>query len=136
MAYYDALIARWATLNPGTTQQKLAQINAQVVASGPAQKLLVPPSDIINAIAPADFAALTDLDIQRLTLLLQGQVVDASQGTLIRAALANIFTGKATTLANFAALQAKYDTPSIPWWQANGYSSPISKDDASAAGLS
>jgi hypothetical protein len=37
MAYYDALIAKWATLTPATTAAKLAQLNASTtVVSVPA----------------------------------------------------------------------------------------------------
>jgi hypothetical protein len=32
MTYYDALVAKWATLAPGTTAQKLAAVNALTVA--------------------------------------------------------------------------------------------------------
>jgi hypothetical protein len=40
------------------------------------------------------------------------------------------------TLNNLAALVAPFDNPTIPWWQANGYTSPISQGDLDAAGLS
>lgn len=114
MAYYDALIAKWATLTPGTTAAKLAQINAITVA-GTAIKATLSPSRILNAIVFADLAALTQLQVTQLTLLLQGDSVDASTGTSIRTGIQALFSGKATTLANLGALVAPYDTPSIPW---------------------
>jgi hypothetical protein len=137
MAYYDALIAKWATLN-GTTAQKLAAVNALTVASP--QKALLTPSAILNAIVPSDLAALTSAQVAMLTLILQGATVDASAGTTIRAAAQNIFSGKATTLANLGALVAPYDNATIPWWQATvaqgggGLNSSVSNNDLVAAG--
>jgi hypothetical protein len=118
MAYYDALIAKWATLS-GTTASKLQQINALTVTlSGAPEKALLTPSQILNAIVPADLASLTTAQVALLTLLLQGSTVDASQGSTIRAAALAIFTGKTTTLQNLAALVDGFDKPAIPWWQA------------------
>lgn len=140
MATYDALIAKWATLTPGTTQAKLAQINALTVAFGSPQKAVIAPSAILNAILFADLAALTQLQVTQLTLLLQGDQIDASVGTSIRAGIVALFAGKAQTLANLGALVAPYDTPMVPWWQApvasngGGLSSPVSIADLAAAG--
>lgn len=132
MAYYDALKTQWATLT-GTTAQKLAAINAATVA-GPTQPALLTPSQILNACVPADIAALTTAQVTLLTLLLQGSLVDASMNTTIRAGVVAIFNGKTTTMSQLAALVAPYDSPSIPWWQSAGYSSPISTNDLVAAG--
>jgi len=41
MAYYDALIAKWAQAPAGTTQQKLDWVNAQTV-TGAAIPMKVP----------------------------------------------------------------------------------------------
>ncbi len=119
MAYYDALIAKWATLNPGPTQQKLDQINALTVAAGAAQKAILTPSQIINAIMPTDLAALTTAQVAFLTLVLQGAQVDASQGTTVRLAIQTIFQNKAQTLSQLGALVAPFDSPTIPWWKAS-----------------
>lgn len=120
MAYYDALIAKWATLTPGTTAQKLVQLNGLTVI-GAAQKAILNPSDILNAIAFADLAALTQLQVSQLTLLLAGSKIDASTGTSIRAGIQALFAGKTATLANLGALVAPFDSPNISWCQANGY---------------
>jgi hypothetical protein len=139
VAYYDALIAKWATLTPGTTTQKLAQLNGLTVV-GPVQKAILAPSAILNAIVFADLAALTQLQVTQLTLLLAGSEIDASIGTSIRAGVQALFAGKATTLANLGALVAAFDSPPIPWWQATvaqgggGLSSPVSSNDLLAAG--
>lgn len=135
MAYYDALIAKWATLTPGTTAAKLAQLNAVTVA-GSAQKALIAPSAVLNAIVFADLAALTALQVSQLTLLLQGGTIDASAGTSIRAGIQALFAGKTTTLANLGALVASFDSPTIPWGRANGYGDVITQNDLNGAGLS
>jgi hypothetical protein len=135
MAYYDALIAKWATLTPGTTAQKLVQINALTVAAS-AEKAMLTPSQILNACVPADLAALTTAQVTLLALLLSGASVDASVGTTVRAGVQAIFAGKTTTLTQLGALVAPFDNPTIPWWQANGYTSPIGVGDIGAAGLS
>lgn len=133
MAYYDALIAKWATLS-GTTAQKLAAINALTIAAP--QPAIVEATAIVNAIAPTDFAALTQLQVSQLTLILSGGTVNGSPGTTTRLAFQTIFAGKATTLANLAALVAPFDSATIPWWQANGYGAAISSYDVGLAGLS
>lgn len=135
MAYYDALVTKWATLSPGTTAAKLAQVNALTV-TGSAVKAVLPPSAILNAIVFSDLAALTQLQVTQLTLLLSGTDIDASAGTPIRAGIQALFAGKTTTLANLAALVAPFDSPSIPWWQSASYPRAFDLGDISAAGLS
>lgn len=139
--YYDALVAKWATLTPGTTVAKLAQINAATVA-GPPVKAMLSPSLILNAIVFADLAALTQLQVTQLTLLLAGSSVDASAGTSIRAGIQALFAGKTTTLNNLAALVAPYDSPAIPWATASlaagggGLVAMVQPSDLTQAGLS
>lgn len=149
MAYYDLLIAAWngATQPPtgvtgtglqagDTTAQKLVKVNAWTVAA-PAAKAILTPSAILNAIVPADLAALTSAQVAFLTLVLQGSTVDASQGTTVRAAIQTIFAGKTTTLSQLGALVAPFDTPPpIAWWKANGYPRAFDLGDIAAAGLS
>ena len=139
MAYYDSLVAKWATLTPGTTAQKLTQINALTVTL-PSISAILSPSKILNACVFADLAALTQLQLSQLTLLLAGSSVDASAGTPIRLGIQTLFAGKTTTLANLGALVAPYDAPAMLWWQATvaqgggGLSSPVSSTDLQAAG--
>ena len=143
MAYYTALIAKWATLTPGTTAQKLTQINTLTVQTAANGKAILAPSDILNAIVFADLAALTQLQVTQLTLLLQGSVVDASVGSSIRTGIQALFAGKTQTLANLSALVAPYDAPlTIPWWQATvaqgggGLIGQVGLGDCNNAGLS
>jgi hypothetical protein len=145
---YAPLVAAWngatqpptgttgAPLTGGmTTQQKIDTVNAWTV-TGPAQKAVLSPSAVLNAIVFADLAALTQLQVSQLTLLLAGNSVDASAGTSIRLGVQQLFVGKTQTLTNLGALVAPYDSPKIPWWQANGFAGPINANDAAAAGIS
>lgn len=148
MAYYDALVAAWngATQPPAgvtgtaitsgmTTAQKLAAVNGWTVANP--QKAILTPSAILNAVVPADLAALTSTQVAVFTLVLQGSTVDASIGTTVRAAVQTIFTGKTTTLSQLGALVAPYDNATQPWYQANGYgTAPLTLATVAAAGLS
>lgn len=141
MAYYDALIAKWATLTPGTTAAKLAQINAITVQIATHGVALLAPSSILNAIVFADLASLTQLQVSQLTLLLAGSAVDVSFGSSIRAGIVALFAGKTTTLAQLTALVASADAAvTAPWWQATvaqgggGLASPVSLADLAAAG--
>jgi hypothetical protein len=135
MAYFDALAAEWATLT-GTTAQKLATLNALVV-TGSSVPALLSPSAILNAIVPADLAALTATQVSFLTLVLQGSTVNASKGTTIRAAIQTIFAGKTTTLSQLGALVAPFDNPQVAWTLANGYGAPpLPLSVITAAGLS
>ncbi|MGX5831014.1 hypothetical protein [Mesorhizobium sp. 43Arga] len=56
MAYYDALISKWATLtSSGTTAAE--QVNAMTV-TGPAVPTIIPTYRICNLIVDSEFAAL------------------------------------------------------------------------------
>lgn len=140
MAYYDALITKWATLTPGTTAAKLAQINALAVATGVPAKAMLAPSAILNACVAADLASLTTAQVTLLTLLLQGSQVDASVGTTVRAGIVAVFTGKPTTISQLGSLVAPFDSPTLPWWQTpvaqsgGGLSGPVTQADLTAAG--
>jgi hypothetical protein len=141
MAYYTALVAKWATLNPGTTQQKLDQINAITVANGP-QPMIVPTYRIFNVIDPTEYLSLTAAAQARVNTVLSMGTVDGSPGTQVRAVLQSIFTGKPTTLNALASLAATFDASTQPWWKATvaqgggGLSSPVGLGDLQAAGLS
>ena len=151
MAYYTNLINAWngATQPPAgvtgqaltglTTAQKIAAVNAWTIA-GPAISPQIPVRNVIAVIVPADFLALTALQLQELQFLLQGgDVVFAPSGGTVRSVFGTIFSGKATTLANLSALVAQYDAPPIPWYSAaNGgaLNGAVSLTDTQAAGLS
>lgn len=118
MAYYDALVTKWGTLSPGTTDAKLAQINAITVA-GPVPAVIVPAYKIYNAIDPTEFVALTAGQQQRVRDILSMGTVDASSGTNVRAVLVSIFSNASgPTRIAFAAFLASIETVALPWWQA------------------
>ena len=147
MAFVDVLIAAWTNPTqppPGvirsaltglTTTQKLAAVNAWAVATP--KPALLDTSKIINAILPADFTALTALQLQQMQFLLQGRgIVDASPGTTIRAVFSTIFASKPTTLANLTALVAPFDNATTNWVAANGGPVPIGPAELIGTGLS
>lgn len=134
MAYYDAMIAKWATLT-GTTAEKLAALNASL-ATGPAIPMIVPTYKIYNLIVASEFTALSSSSQQLVRDILGLGEVDGSPGTQIRARMVSIFSSGTQTFANLAALSSGYDTPQIPWWQANGYNRPFDMGDVTAAGVS
>ncbi len=133
MAYYDALVAKWATLPPGTIAQKLANINAQTV-SGAAVAMVIPTFSIYNVIVPAEFTALNATQQQTLRDILGLGSVDVSSGTQARAVILSIFGAGTATRTALIALAAPYDAPLDLWWQANGYLAPINRNDLVAAG--
>lgn len=139
MAYYDALIAKWATLAPGTTAEKLAAINALTV-TGPAIPMIIKTHQIYNLIVASEFAALTAANQQLIRDILNMGEVDASPGTKVRAMVVARFPNGTATFTALAALAAKYDTPSIPWWQGTvaqgggGLTQPVYPSDLVAAG--
>lgn len=94
--------------------QIAAAVNAKTVSTPQLAMLNVP--DVVNAIQPADYTALTQLQLLQMQLLLGGAgTVNASPGTTIRAVFQSIFAGKATTLANLLALVSQYDNATTPW---------------------
>lgn len=115
MAYYDALVAKWATLAPGTTAAKLAQINALTV-TGAAIPMIVPSYEIYECIDAAEFTALSAANQTLVRDIVGMGTVNGSPGTKTRARMVALFTNASgpTRLA-LAALAAKYDTPQIPW---------------------
>lgn len=152
MAYYDALVAAWNSATqppPGVTGQalqagdttatKVGKVNGWSVANQ--QKALVPPSDVLNCILPADLNALTANQLTIINIYMQGTSIDVSSGSNIRAAFQTLFAGKTTTLQNFQNLVAPFDSAAFTWCQAHGYPfvsvtlGNLSVSDANNAGL-
>lgn len=140
MAYYDALLAKWPSVAGATTAAKLANLNAQTV-TGSAIPMVIPTYTIYNTIDPTEFGALSAANQQLIRDILGMGTVDASPGTSVRARIVAIFpTGTTRTALN--ALAAKYDSPSIPWWQGtiaqNGgaLNGVVNQSDLTANGLS
>lgn len=116
MVNYAALKAEIAlpTYNGMTDAQIIAAVNAKTVAAQQPAILNVP--DIINAIVPADFTALTQIQLSQMMLLLGGSgTVNASPGTTIHSVFQTIFTGKTATLNALAALVAPYNNATASW---------------------
>lgn len=152
MSYYDALIAKWATLT-GSTDEKLAAINSEMV-DGPKQD--VPVSAITGYLAlnlklapliayadspPAGAIAGSTLCARNLVAVFrlpQPPAFGTSDPTTydaLSAALDAIIADPLSglTQADGVALMALADTQ-ILWREANGYSTPISVYDLQQAG--
>lgn len=153
MSYYDALVAKWATLT-GTTDEKLAAINSEMVA-GPKQSVEVsavtgyfatqlklaslmayadaPPANAVSeAVASAkNLVALFRLPqppVFRTDIPEIYSVVDAALEALASDPLTGVTQSDADTLIALA------DTMTH-WWAANGYPEPINYVNLSQAGL-
>ena len=140
MAYFDPLIAKWATLTPGTTAAKLLQINALTVTGSVPANFLVAGADIFNCLDWTEFAALTAaqqttmLQICAIPGLLRG-----GTGSFFAGLIPLFYAGKLggpTVTAMTALAKATVQ----PWWQASvangggGYSQPIGTADLALAG--
>lgn len=137
MAYYDALIAKWATLNPGTTAAKLADLNSQSVTGSIPTSFFVTGDQLLNCVNYAEFKALTATQQSNLLQMLSvpGQLLGGSSNTthLIDGMILDYFSVAGATVLALTAL-AKGAVQ--PWWQANGYQRPFDLGDIAAAGLS
>jgi hypothetical protein len=143
VAYYDALIAKWATLTPGTTQQKLDQINALVVTGAVPTSLSVTGIQLANCVNYAEFKVLTPTQQSNLLALFQipGALLGGSSNTtfLVVGMILDYFPVAGPTVAALTALAKGF---SQMWWQApvanggGGLGSPVGVADLQAAGLS
>lgn len=122
MAYYDALIAKWPTLTPGTTAQKLAQLNAMTVTGAVPTALFITGAQLLNCINYAEFKALTATQQANLLALCQvpGALLGGSSNTtfIVDGMVLDYFQVVGPTVAALTAL-AKGVTQS--WASANGY---------------
>lgn len=141
MAYYDALATKWATLT-GTTQQKLDAVNAATVA-GPTQP--VPVLQVMTYLRTNNLwlaiksaaAAGTSLGAQAaVDYNSDSRVVTLDVTlTIVQQMLADLVAHALLTQAQSDVIVAMGNT-TLPWWQANGYTSPFNTNDLAAAGLS
>lgn len=135
MAYYTALINEWALLTPGTTAAKLAQINAMTVTGAVPTSFFVTGNQLMNCINYAEFKALTAAQQSNILLMCvcPGPLLGGSANTsfIIDGMIIDYFPVAGPTIAALTAL-AKANVQ--PWWQANGYTSPITQGDLTAAG--
>ncbi len=140
MAYYDPLIAKWATAPAGTTTEKLAWINAQTV-TGPAIPMKVASSEIYNRTDRPEYEALQATKQGPLQRNLALPTVDFSPGSSMRALWAATFAAGSKTQTNLAPYVATFDAPKLPWATATvaqgggGLNGPVSENDLKAAGI-
>lgn len=141
MSYYDALIAKWATLSPGTTAQKLVQINALTVTGSVPTTFYTTGDAILNCINWTEFAALTAQQQNNLLGMCRvpGSLLGGSAQTshLVAGMILAYFNVAGATVA---ALTALAQATVQPWWQATavqgggGLSSTVTPADLAAAG--
>jgi hypothetical protein len=133
VAYYDALVAKWATLPVGTTQQKLDNLNAQTVSV--TSSTTVPSYVLYNAIVPSEFQALVSATQQLVRDVLSLGVIDISNTGNARTVILQAFAAGTQTRTNLVAAQAAL-ARNVPWTTFNGYPPTINANDLAAAGLS
>lgn len=142
MAYYDALITEWSKpeYSGMTRDQKLAAINAKTVA-GPDR--LVQISDVmsylrenglwlpIKAAQASNVGAAAAVDLNGDS---RAVTIDFSK-PIVGQMLALLVSGNLLSQAQSDAITAMKNT-TMPWWQANGYTSDFNVNDVVAGGLS
>lgn len=135
MAYYDALIAKWATLTPGTTAVKLAQLNSITVTGAVPTSFYITGDQLLNCINYAEFKALVATDQNNILAICRtpGRLLGGSSNTsfIVDGLIIDKFPLAGPTVA---ALTALAQGTVQPWWQANGYTGPFSQADLTAAG--
>lgn len=159
MAYYDALRSEWATLS-GATAAKLAAL-AALTAPGPNVDVTVP--EIVGALllsgaylplmafaqgaangdATHDAALAAAKTLAAIVTVPNAPTLKMSDPATCAAieAMADAVLAEETaapgstgfTLSVRDGLMALAAT-TVPWWRANGYSSPVSQSDLDAAG--
>jgi hypothetical protein len=131
MAYYTALIAEWPSLT-GTTEQKLATLNAMTVTGSIPSLGNITGLQFMSCMHWAEYAAQTALVQATLnTLMLMPTISGGSASPFV----APMFTAIGATMPLTGTALAALATAIIqPWWQANGYSAPIDMNDLVAAG--
>lgn len=149
MSYYTALITAWngATQPPAgvtgtaltglTTANKIIAVNGWTVTGSVPTTIMVSGSQIANCIDKTEFLALTAQKQSNILALCNspGLLLGGSANTshLLVGLLLDAFAPAGATIANLTALAV---AAVQPWWQANGYTAPITLDDAAKAGLS
>jgi len=92
---YAALLA---PLTNGDTDGMAMILNATSGAgAAPIYRNDVGSQEVINAIVAADFAALTQLQVSKLSVMLSTGILDATRGN-VRTILAGIFSGMTNTI--------------------------------------
>lgn len=72
-------------------------------------------AEIVNAIVAADFAVLTAVQVQKLALMLQAGILDATQAN-VRTIFLGIFAGMANTITALTALASRTGSRAEVLW--------------------
>ena len=135
MTYYAALAAKWATLSPDTTANKLLALNNLTVTGTIPTTFYITGDKILNCINYAEFKALTAAQQSNVLALCRvpGNLLGGSSNTsfIVDGMIIDYFPGAGPTIA---ALTALAQAATIPWWQSVGSNGPISLTDLIAAG--
>jgi len=152
MSYYSALISQWNTLpSTDTTEEKLAAINAMSVPgphtdvtltsivsylglNGKLASLLkyaANPPQTQSGVAAAELVAMFSLGSNAPVFNMANPDIYTGMSNMLTALTSDSNSGLTSTdytnLLNLA-------STTIPWWQANGYTSPINTNDLIMAG--
>jgi hypothetical protein len=160
MAYYDALIAKWATLT-GTTAQKLAAVNALTVAgpnidvgvSAVVGKLMLLQAYLtLAAFAQGSTTGNTTHDnalgsAKMLMTMISipnapsFQMSDPNTFTAVKGMMDAILAQETAAAGTTGFTQTVHDAllalcaTVVPWWQSAGYPRPFDSGDITAAEL-
>lgn len=136
MTDYTALIAKWGTLAPDTTSNKLTAINAITVTGAVPSTIYINGSDFLNCINYGEFKVLTPSQQANILALCDvvGPVLGGSANTthILVGMILDLFPVAGPTIAALTALSKAVVQP---WWQANGYNAAITGQDLVNAGL-
>lgn len=142
MAYYDALVTKWATLSSGlTTAQKLTAINSATVTGSVPTSFYTSGDQLLNCISWPEFTVLGSSQQSNLLSLCHtpGQILGGS-GNLSHMAPGMIVAYFPSSGATIASLVALAQAVVTPWWQASvangggGLASPVNNNDLLQAG--
>lgn len=161
MSYYDALRAKWLELGGGAPADKLPVINALTV-DGPKVDVSVPAvvgklmlTGAYLPLAAFSMASATndtthDVALAAAKMLMaiittpnapSFQMSDATVYVSVKGMMDAILAQETAAAGSTGFTQGVHDAlmalsaTTVPWWQANGYSSPIGTGDLSAVGL-
>ena len=152
MTDYSLLIALWPSLT-GTTAQKLAAVNAM---TEPGPNVDVQTSSVfaylalVGKLAKLKAYAEAPPNGANATAVMAAQqlmTLPAVGVMTIEMSRPNVYAVVSAWLGSFVAdtantsitsddvsMMLSLATPTVPWWQANSYTSPISQNDLDAAG--
>ncbi|MDX2221129.1 MAG: hypothetical protein SFV21_00180 [Rhodospirillaceae bacterium] len=148
--YYNALRVKWPTVAGADTAARLAALNAETVAGPPRD---VRTSEVLGFLALAglttaieDWVAANPMPsaartaAKELLRIISSPHVQSIE-TSAPAKLA-VVDGMLSALVAASVITAEHKTALLalaattrPWWQASGYTAPISANDLDAAGL-